>query len=295
MLSAELARLSRADGDVLTGLRTMQARALKDLSYGAYPDIGKARFFEMAWFRVRPGHEAQFEAAGKAYGMSAKRAGANAAYRVYEIVAGIPGPTYLIISSVGAYAEFDQAMADGDKTMKGLTADEGTLLQKFMLEGVVNVETQRFKYDPGQSYVPKETRPGSRVLDTEETSRSQAGDAAVEWHISREWRAHAGARHSRHSPPEPFDQRRHVLGQRRLERHLAIVGRDAGTPAGTRAAPGAGTRSFGGVRPVDIAHLTHQRVSAQPRLNPDLVALAGDEAHFDQRRAGERLERRGSG
>jgi len=31
-------------------------------------------------------------------------------------------------------------------------------LQKFMLEGVVNVETQRFRLDPGQSYVPKETR-----------------------------------------------------------------------------------------------------------------------------------------
>ena len=158
VLSAELARLSRTDADVLNGMRTMQARARKDLSYGAYPDIGKARFFEMTWFRVRPGHEQQFEAAGKAYGASAKRAGANAAYRVYEIVAGVPGPTYLVISSVAAYAEFDQVMADGEKAMKGFTADEGTVLQKFMLEGVVNVETQRFRVDPVQSYVPKETR-----------------------------------------------------------------------------------------------------------------------------------------
>jgi hypothetical protein len=164
VLSAELARLSRADADVLTGVRTMQARALKDLSYGAYPDIGKARFFEMTWFRVRPGHEGQFEAAGKAYAASAIRAGANSAYRVYEIVAGMPGPTYLIISSVGTYAEFDQTMADGDKTMKGFTADEGTLLQKFMLEGVVNVETQRFRVDPAQSYVPKETRASDRAF-----------------------------------------------------------------------------------------------------------------------------------
>jgi hypothetical protein len=44
VVSAELARLSRADADVLTGLRVMQATARKDLSYGAYPDIGKARF-----------------------------------------------------------------------------------------------------------------------------------------------------------------------------------------------------------------------------------------------------------
>lgn len=158
VLTAELARLSRADAEVLNGVRTLQAMARKDLSYGAYPTLSKARFFEMTWFRVRPGHELQFEAAGKAFGASAKRAGTRIAYRVYEIVAGIPGPTYLIISSVEAYADFDQAMADGEKTMKGATTEEGALLQKFMLEGVVNVETQRFRVDPVQSYVPKETR-----------------------------------------------------------------------------------------------------------------------------------------
>jgi hypothetical protein len=158
VLTAELTRLRRADADVISGVRTIQARARKDLSYGAYPDLAKHRFFEMTWFRVRPGHEQQFEAAGKAYGAAAKRAGVNAAYRVYEVVAGVPGPTYLIISSVASYGELDQAMTDGDKIMKGANTEEGTLLQKFMLEGVVNVETQRFRVDPVQSYVPKETR-----------------------------------------------------------------------------------------------------------------------------------------
>jgi hypothetical protein len=158
VLAAELARLSRADADMLNSLRVMQARARKDLSYGAFPDLAKTRFNEITIFRVRPGHEAQFEAAAKAYGASTKRSGATAGYRVYEVIAGIPGPTYLILSSVAAYSEFDQAMADGDKAMKGASAEEGAALQKFMLEGVVNVETQRFRIDPAQSYVPKETR-----------------------------------------------------------------------------------------------------------------------------------------
>lgn len=77
---------------------------------------------------------------------------------MYEVVAGVPGPTYLILSSVGSYGEFDQSMTDGDKIMKGSNPEEGMALQKFMLEGVVSVETQRFRVDPGQSYVPKETR-----------------------------------------------------------------------------------------------------------------------------------------
>lgn len=158
VLTAELRRLRRADADLINSVRIIQARARKDLSYGAYPDLAKQRFFEITWFRVRPGHEPQFEAAGKAYGAAAKRAGVNSGYRVYEVVAGVPGPTYLIFSSVGSYGELDQLMTDGEKIMKGANTEEGTALQKFMLEGVVNVETQRFRVDPVQSYVPKETR-----------------------------------------------------------------------------------------------------------------------------------------
>ncbi len=158
VLSAELARLSRADAEVINNVRTLQAMARKDLSHGAFPDIGKARFFEVTWFRVRPGHEAQFTAAGKAYAAAAKRAGTTTTYRVYEIMAGVPGPTYLIISSVESFAAFDQMMADGEKTMKGASAEESATLGKLMAEGVVNVESQRFRVDPLQSYVPKETR-----------------------------------------------------------------------------------------------------------------------------------------
>ena len=158
VLTAELVRLRRADADMINSVRIMQARARPELSYGAYPDLAKQRFFEITWFRVRPGHEPQFEAAAKAYGSSAKRAGVAAAYRVYEIVAGIPGPTYLIFGSMASMGEFDQVMMNGDKIMKGANQDEGMALQKAMLEGVINVETQRFRLDPVQSYVPKATR-----------------------------------------------------------------------------------------------------------------------------------------
>ena len=158
VLSAELARLARVDADAINSVRRMHAMARKDLSHGAFPDLAKQRLFEITWFRVRPGHEGQFEAAAKAYGSAAARAGTSATYRVYKVVAGVPGPTYLIFSSVASYTDFDQMMADGEKTMKSANTEEGAALQKLMLEGVVNVETQRFRVDPVQSYVPKETR-----------------------------------------------------------------------------------------------------------------------------------------
>ncbi|MEO7156449.1 MAG: hypothetical protein ABI039_02735 [Vicinamibacterales bacterium] len=158
VLTAELTRLRRADAEMISSVRVMQARARPELSYGAYPDMAKQRFFEISWFRVRPGHEPQFEAAAKAYGSASKRAGVAAGYRVYEIVAGVPGPTYLIFASMTSMGELDEATMNGDKIMKGANQEEGVALQKVMLEGVINVETQRFRLDPVQSYVPKATR-----------------------------------------------------------------------------------------------------------------------------------------
>src|SRR5690349_21260710 len=43
------------------------------------------------------------------------------------------------------------------------------------------------------------------------------------------------------------------------------------------------------VGPEDVALFAHEGVAAKPRLRPDLIALAGDEPYFEQRRPVERL------
>jgi hypothetical protein len=136
----------------------MQGSARRDLSYGAYPDIGRQRFFEMSWFRVRPGHEAEFEAAAKVYGAATDRAATGASYRVYQITAGMLEPTFLVFTSVESYAQFDGMMANGQKTLQSLTPDERAAMQKFFTEGLVNSETNRFALNAVMSYVSAETR-----------------------------------------------------------------------------------------------------------------------------------------
>jgi hypothetical protein len=158
VLSAELARLSKADAEFVSGLRVVQARGRPDLSYGAFPNIAMQRFWEITWYRVRPGHEDGFEAAAKAYGAMARRSAPAVSYRVYEVLAGNPGPTYLVFSTVEGFGDFDKLMAAGDATMKGATKDEMATFTKFFQEGLINSETQRFRLDPGQSYVTKATR-----------------------------------------------------------------------------------------------------------------------------------------
>jgi len=159
-LAAELGRLERADAEHLTGSRTLHAFARKDLSHGPFPETAKQRFFEITTFRVRPGHDQEFEAAAKAYGAALGRVSPNASFRIYQVAAGSTGPAFLVISSVRSFGEFDKMLADGQATIKGMTPQEQATLQKFAADGMINEETQRFRLDPEMSYVPQDVRDG---------------------------------------------------------------------------------------------------------------------------------------
>lgn len=159
-MTAELDRLSRADAEVLNSTRTIQAMARPDLSMGAYPDLSKQRFWEISIVRVRPGHEDEFDAAAKAYGTAAQRVAPNAQFRIYQVIAGMPTPTYVIFASVASYGDFDQMFADGMKTMSNANPTEMAALNKFSKEATVTWETNRFRLDPRQSYVSREVRAG---------------------------------------------------------------------------------------------------------------------------------------
>lgn len=157
VLSAELNRLGLADAEYITGVETIRAVARPQLSVGSFPDLSKARFFEISTFRIRPGREGEFEEVAKAYASAMKRAAPNASYRVYGVLAGMPEPTFLIFSSVEGYGEFDQRLLDGEALFKGATPEELAVLKKFS-EVAQRVESNHFRLDPVQSYVSKETR-----------------------------------------------------------------------------------------------------------------------------------------
>jgi len=158
VLSAELARLWANDGQFLESSRTVQAVARPDLSHGEFPDLARARFWEISTFRIRSGHDAQFEEAAKLYGEVAARLAPEANFRIYMVTAGMPAGTYLIFSSVEEYGDFDQVMADGNTIFEGMTDDEREVFEKFALEAQQFSITNRFRLDPGMSYVDAATK-----------------------------------------------------------------------------------------------------------------------------------------
>jgi hypothetical protein len=153
----ELDRLYRADGDLLNGSCVIELRARPDLSAGDYPDMAKQRYWEVTIFRMRPGSGETMSAAAKAYAAATERAGRKIGWRLYEVVAGMPGPAYFVFSSVPSFGDFDTLMAQGDSTGKAISEAEAATFKKFD-EALINAETLRFRLSPEMSYVPKAVR-----------------------------------------------------------------------------------------------------------------------------------------
>jgi len=156
-LSGELERLSLRDADFIDRSSTVQSVARPDLSLGKFPDVSKIRFYEISVYKVRPGQEENFDAVAKTYGVVRERVAPGSSYRVYMVNAGMPDSTYIVLSSVENYGDFDKLTADNDKVFKSTTPEEKAIFAKWG-ELIAKSETNRYRVDPVQSYVSKEVR-----------------------------------------------------------------------------------------------------------------------------------------
>jgi hypothetical protein len=157
-LAADIERISAADAVHVESMTILEAMARPDLSHGAFPDLNKQRFWEITVMRIRPGQDEAFAAAANAYKAIATRNMPNARWRVYQIMSGMTGPAYLIISSVESFDKFDVSMAEGMEAMKAMTSEERALFKKFDAEALINTVSNKYRLDPDMSYVAAETK-----------------------------------------------------------------------------------------------------------------------------------------
>ena len=157
-LDTELARLSKADAEVLDGLNVIQARARPELSQGAFPDMVSRRYYAITVIQMRPGRGDALDSILKITNAAATRAGVSNSFRVYQIVAGMPSPTFLVFTTAASMAEFDVNAANGMKVNAALTAEEQAALLKYRTDGIASTVTQRFRINPAMSYVSAATR-----------------------------------------------------------------------------------------------------------------------------------------
>lgn len=152
-----LERVETAMAAHVAARRTVQARARPDLSRGAYPDLAAQRVWEISVFRVQAGYEDAVSAAFASYAAAADRAKLGLSWRVYEVVAGLPGPTYLVFSSVPTHAGLDTMAAEDHAIVPSFTAENGVAFSRFQ-KALTSGEVNRYRLDPALSTVPAEVR-----------------------------------------------------------------------------------------------------------------------------------------
>lgn len=150
-LTKELDRLALADAANISAHHSLLARYHPELSHGPEINPVEMRVWEALIFKVRPGHEGDFAQAANLYRTTVESAKASLPWATYEIMAGMPGPVFIVFIPHKALAEIDPAtgpMAAIEKAMNEET------MKKFgaLFEGFNSVENLVFAVSPEMSY-----------------------------------------------------------------------------------------------------------------------------------------------
>ena len=153
---AALSKLSVEDGEHLNNTLAMQAVAVPDASYGAYPDLSKMRVFGVSTYQVRPGNEAAFTALAKQYAAAMKAGNVATSWRSYQVIAGAPAGTFLVFSSFPSWDVLEASQKAAEQAMATMAPAEGGAFGKAYLETIVSSNNRYFNVNPRNSLVPKE-------------------------------------------------------------------------------------------------------------------------------------------
>jgi hypothetical protein len=154
-LTAELDKLSQADAANISGARAFLGRFRAELSNPGKVDVAKTRVWEVLVFQVRPGHEGDFNEAAKLYKSTVEQAKIDFPWATYEVLAGMPGPVYLVFLPHLTVTEIDPATGVGAQLGKAFTEEAQKKLST-LSEGYSSVEDIVFNVSPQMSYMSDE-------------------------------------------------------------------------------------------------------------------------------------------
>jgi hypothetical protein len=154
-LGAQIDRLAQADAANVSRTTSLLARYLPDLSNGPNVDVSQMRVWEVLVFQVRPGHEDNFSESAKLYKTTLGQAKIEAPWTTYGVMAGMPGPTYLVFIPHRTLSEIDPATGTGAAIEKAFNEEAGKKLSS-LAEGYTSVEDLIFGVDPQMSYLSSE-------------------------------------------------------------------------------------------------------------------------------------------
>jgi hypothetical protein len=153
-LSDALDRASIADGELLTGYEGSVYLYHEEYSLGAGVNIATMRYFEITRFKVKPGHEKEWDELVKMYREGFSKAVPDARWAVFESMYGSDnGGVYIVLTPMKSLAEVDTEIADSKKFEASMGASGMKRLGELMSACVQESQINLFHLNPKMSYV----------------------------------------------------------------------------------------------------------------------------------------------
>ena len=156
-LSTALDRATEADGALLDSTETSAFFYREDQSFNATVDIPHMRYFEIEAFRVRPGHEKDWDDAVKLVKDAYAKGLPDAHWAIYQAVyASAGGAQYIVITPMKSMAEIDTAFSNLPKFTAAMGTDGMKKLNELSASAIEESATNLFAFSPKKSYVEED-------------------------------------------------------------------------------------------------------------------------------------------
>jgi hypothetical protein len=153
-LSAALDHANVADGDLLADADASLWTRNDEMSHNTGDLVGK-RYMELELFRIKPGHEKEWEDAVKLVKDGYKKGLPEATWVMYQQAYGVPGNEYLVITTLKSMAEVDANFASGHKFVEAMGEKGMKQLEELSAASIEAQQTNLFQINPRMSNPPE--------------------------------------------------------------------------------------------------------------------------------------------
>jgi hypothetical protein len=142
------------DGSFLSNVSDSIYKYREDLSLRAPVDLPQMRLFDITIFRVRDGHEHDFETLAKQYA-KAFQSMPNVHWAVFQKMYGVgSGNTFIVATPMKSMADVDQEVMDDSKLASTVDATQLQAMRDLGSRAIESSESNLFAVSRQMSYVP---------------------------------------------------------------------------------------------------------------------------------------------
>lgn len=150
-LSAALDRAALADGDLLSDYDSSALVYSDEYSLRSGVDIAHMRYFEISLYRVRPGHDADWDEIVKMVKAAYEKI-PEAHWATYYAQFGQEGTSYVVFTPIKSAAEIDQSFAQDKQFMANMGEDGMKKFSELLARAIEYSQHNLFAFTPSMSY-----------------------------------------------------------------------------------------------------------------------------------------------